>query len=131
MVDLVARLAPPLLLDLVSSVCSSRPELTDEIISLILKIWNGTKAVIQVILKSTDIVKSEVVFGLLNYLVVSWNVLSCYHCGSSEIIVVSSLTKVKLSQRRYLTISENLQTKTLPKLLNFYKETYSKTLNSE
>lgn len=67
----MARSAPPLLLDLVSSVFSSRPEATDEIISLILKILNGTKAVIQVILKSTDIVKSEVVFGLLNYLVVS------------------------------------------------------------
>lgn len=69
MVDLVARWAPPLILDFVSSAFSSRPEATEEIISLIVKIWNGTKAVIQVTLKSTDIVKSEDVFRLLNYLV--------------------------------------------------------------
>lgn len=58
MVDLVARSATPLL-DFVSSLFSSRSEATGEIISLIIKIWNGTKAVIQVTLKSTDVVKSE------------------------------------------------------------------------
>lgn len=126
MVDLVARSAPLLLLDLVSLVSSARPEATDEIISLIVKIWNGTKAVIQVIIECTNIAKSEVVFRLLNYLVVSWNKLFCYQCGSLEITVVSSFTKVKLYQRMYLTSSENLQTKTLPKLVNVYKETYSK-----